>query len=464
SPVVATNPVEMPPLAPQPVVCLPGYDGVRLPLQRSIMPTAMTWHDRNHLHFTSLKGHVYRAWDYDRDGIADQLTLLVEGLAAPFGILADSTGNLLVAHKPEVLRLFDQSGDHDADRMEVLATGWGYTDDYHDWTTGIVRDSEGWYYLGLGSDYAHKNRPATESKHRGNILRFNLDGELEPVATELRYPVGLAMTADDRLFVTDQQGVQNCFNEIDFIQPGKRYGVPAKLDKPTEVPAEVAAVQVPHPWTRSVNGLCVWPEASGHPFAGHLIGAEYNTRFLIRASIQTVDGVTQGAVYPLSKPGETNGPEELLGPICVTFSPDGDLYVGSIHDSGWLGGLNTGDIVRFRANGELPNGIREIRATPDGFAIEFVHPVEASLAAKPDAYTISGYTRVWQGEYATPDSARHNVTVKSAALSDDRRTVRLSLDGLKTGHVYDVAVGNIAGEKRLWPHTAVFTLHKVPSK
>jgi mono/diheme cytochrome c family protein len=459
-PVITTNSVAHPPIAPQAVKCLPGFEGVRLPLPRSIMPTAMTWSEDDQLVFTSLKGHVYLARLSSPGELhPNQLIPLVEGLAAPFGI-ASAGRDLIVVHKPEVLRLTLSN----VDRTQVLASGWGYTDDYHDWTTGIVRDSQGWYYIGLGSDYAHKNRPATESKHRGNILRLNLDGKREPVATELRYPVGLAMTADDRLFVTDQQGVQNCFNEIDFIQLGKRYGVPAKLDKPTDVPAEVAAVQVPHPWTRSVNGLCVWSEASGHPFAGHLIGAEYNTRFLIRASIQTVDGVTQGAVYPLSKPGETNGPEELLGPICVAFSPDGDLYVGSIHDSGWLGGLNTGDIVRFHANGPLPNGIREVRASRDGLDIEFVHAVDPVAAMKPDAYTISGYTRVWQGEYATPDSGRHTVSVQSATVSGDRRTVSLKLDGLKTGHVYDIAVGPVAGETRLWPHTAAFTLHKQPGR
>jgi glucose/arabinose dehydrogenase/mono/diheme cytochrome c family protein len=458
-PVVASNVVvpESPP--PQSVTCLPGYEGVRLPLPRSIMPTAMAWSDEGKLYVTSLKGHVYAVERSMGGELEDQLVLFAEGLAAPFGItfVGDTA---IVAHKPEIL-IFPKPFRRQAGFVNVLASGWGYTDDYHDWTTGIVRDSQGWYYIGLGSDYAHKNRPATESKHRGNILRFNLDGKLESVATELRYPVGLAMTRDDRLFVTDQQGVQNCFNEINFIRPDRRYGVPAKLDVRTDEPAEPAAVQIPHPWTRSVNGLCVWPEDSGHPFAGHLVGAEFNTRFLIRATVQHIDGVAQGAVYPLSKPGETNGPEELVGPICVAFSPDGDLYVGSLHDSGWLGGLNTGDIVRFRASGELPNGLREVRATRDGFAIKFLHPVDAAAATKPAAYTISGYTRVWQGEYATPDSGRHTVTVKSATLSDDGRTVSLSLDGLRTGHVYDIAVGNVAAEK-LWPNTAAFTLHKVP--
>ena len=28
-----------------------------------------------------------------------------------------------------------------------MADGWGYTDDYHDWTTGIVRDSRGFIWF-----------------------------------------------------------------------------------------------------------------------------------------------------------------------------------------------------------------------------------------------------------------------------------------------------------------------------
>ena len=177
-----------------------------------------------------------------------------------------------------MLSLRDTDADDVADTAKVVATGWGYTDDYHDWTTGFAEDSQHRFYIGLGSDYAHKNRPANESKWRGHILRFDLKGHIEDVASELRYPVGLTMTDDDKLFVSDQQGVQNCFNELNCIQMGHRYGVPAKNDPKTEAPADVAAVQVPHPWTRSVNGIAFWPRWTGHPFAGQIVGAEFNQR------------------------------------------------------------------------------------------------------------------------------------------------------------------------------------------
>ena len=461
TPKVALPAAPVLPVAPEPVTVAAGFDGVRLPLPRSIMPTAITWTEKGRLAFTSLKGQVFLATDTNGDGLEDQLATFAEGLAAPFGILQEDRGGLLVAHKPEVVLLRETDGDDRADTAKVIASGWGYTDDYHDWTTGIAEDSQHRYYIGLGSDYAHKNRPANESKWRGRILRFDLKGNVESVASELRYPVGLTIDDDDRLFCSDQQGVQNCFNELNYIQLGHRYGVPAKNDPKTEAPADVAAVQVPHPWTRSVNGIAFWPKWTGHPYAGQIVGAEFNHRALVRWTLQDVDGHVQGAVYPLSKFSESTGPENFLGPIAVAFSPQGDLYVGSLYDSGWLGGLNVGDIVKLTPDLEaLPNGIREVRAIVGGFAIEFLKAVDRAKAEQASSYKLSGYTRVWGGEYATPDSGRHTADVQGAKLSEDGRTVELVVSGLKAGHVYDVSVSEL--DAALWPSLAHYTLTKLP--
>ncbi len=451
-------------VVPEPITAAPGFEGVRLPLPRSIMPTALAALPNGRLAFTSLKGHVYVTEDADGDGLDEGLRLFAEGLAAPYGIFPLDEG-YLVAHKPEVALLKDTNRDGRADQMQIVASGWGYTDDYHDWTCGIVRDQAGKFYVGLGSDYAHKNRPAMQSKWRGHILRFDLAGHVESIASGLRYPTGLALWDDDQLLCSDQQGVQNCYNELNAITVGHRYGVPAKLDPPDESPADFPAVQIPHPWTRSVNGIAVWPRSTGHPFAGHIVGAEYNGRFLIRCSLQEVDGGLQGAVYPLTKLGETNGLEEFLGPMSVAFGTRGELYVGSIHDSGWLGGLNTGDIVRLTPNDKLPNGLREVRATADGFELQFVHPVDAKNAAATNAYKVAGATRVWQGTYATENSGRHTVAVQKVSVSEDGRTVQLTLPGLKPGFVYELNIDAIGttDQPRLWPNTASYFLNRVPS-
>ena len=446
------------------VTSLPGYDGVRLPISRSIMPTAMTWTHDGKLAFTSLKGHVYIASDTDGDGIEDSLTLFEDGLAAPFGIIADGK-DLIVAHKPELLRLRDTDGDGRADERTVIATGWGFNDNYHDWNTGIVRDSKGNLYIGLGSDYAQSKRPVEQRRWRGKVLRVGRDGSVEPVGHSFRYPVGLAIDSRDRIVVSDNQGVQNTFNEINYLVPGRYYGVPSRDDLPLKVEHYPPAVQLPHPWSRSVNGLFFLPNGKKRTaFGGHGVGCEYDSRFLVRFSLQEVDGVMQGAAYYFSRPGVGAVDENFLGPLCGAVSPSGDIYVGSIFDSGWLGGRNTGSIVRLRANGQVLAGIRELKATPDGFEIEFTKPMNRKAAAATSNYTISGYTRVWKGGYATADSGRHKATVTSAALSRDGKTVRLRVDGLKPGHVYEVTCGRIGldAKQDLWPATGHYTLHKIP--
>ncbi len=479
------------------ITSVPGYTGKRLALPGSIMPTALTWTDKKRpgipqgtLVFTSLKGHVYLANDTDGDGLEDSLTVFEEGLAAPYGVLPYDRG-LLVAHKPELVYLEDLDGDGHADVRKVVATGWGYSENYHDWTTGLVRDSQGKFYFGLGSDYAQPKRPKETSEWRGSVVLTQgmplimppelrpknefgdedvLPWSMVPVGHAFRYPTGLAINEDDEIFVTDNQGVQNTFNEINHLVPGRHYGVPSRFGpkpKPGTNPNTLPAIQVPHPWTRSVNGVFFLPRSGpGHAaFRGHGIGCEYDTRFLIRFSLQKVAGEYQGAAYLFSQPNAGVGGSNFQGPLCGAALPNGDIYIGSIHDSGWLGGQNTGDIVRLTPMKTFPtNGIREVRATPEGFDVAFLKPVDSQAAANPENYDISGYTRIWKGGYATPDSNRHKLQVQSATLHNDGRTVSLKLEGRREGYVYEISCPRLAPSKEapLFPDAAHYTLHKIP--
>lgn len=467
---------QLPPSKPLParpaaaglVTSVPGFEGRRLELSQSIMPTAMCWTESGTLAFTSLKGHVYLAHDRDGDGVEDALTVFEEGLAAPFGIIAEGS-DLIVAHKPEVLRLRDTNGDGRADERVVVATGWGYSENYHDWTCGIVRDSRHRLYVGLGSDYAQPKRDPDRARWRGTVLRIDTEGEVEPIAYSLRYPVGMAINDSDDVFVSDNQGVQNTFNEINHVRDGLHFGVPSRYETDTDAQSMPPAVQVPHPWTRSVNGLCFLrgegsaSAESWAALAGQGIGCEYDSRFLIRFSLQRTGDTYQGAAYYFSDPAAGAGDANFLGPICAAFSPGGELYIGSIHDSGWLGGQNTGEIVRLRPRGALPNGIRQLRAHGNGFDLQFFAPVDRQRAARPENYQIQGYTRIWKGGYATPDSERHKVGVVQVDVSDDGRDVRLFVDRLREGFVYEVSCGKLAeAGLKLFPATGHYTMNRIP--
>lgn len=453
------------------VTSVPGFDGVRLPLPRSIMPSAMTWTAEGKLAFTSLKGQVYIAEDSDGDGIEDRLQLFEEGLASPFGIIADGK-DLIVSHKPEVLRLRDTDGDGRADLREVVASGWGFNENYHDWTCGIVRDSSGNLYVGLGSDYGQKQRNSEQTRWRGKLLRIGPDGQVEPVGHDLRYPTGLAIDQFDRVFMSDQQGVQNIFNEINYLVPGRGYGVTSPHRSSPDSPPMWAAVQLPHPWTRSVNGIfflnpkLVKDPGVLEPFIGHGLGCEYHTMPLIRFTTQQVGNTLQGATYRFGLPHGEVSEGDSVGALSGGVSPEGDIYIGGIQDSGWVGGHNIGDIIRLRPNGKLPLGIKVLRAGYRSFQLSFTAPIDPVAAADPENYSISAYTRVWKGGYATPDSGRHQVEVTGVKVAADHRSVVLSIDQFKQPYVYEVTCRRIGPDREtpLWPTTGYYTMVEIPTK
>ena len=78
---------------------------------------------------------------------------------------------------------------------------------------------------------------------------------------------------------TDNQGNYNPYNELNHVVAGAHFGFVNKLesldDRP---PVKAPAIRIPHPWTRSVNGICFLETPAGRedgsfgPFEGHLIG------------------------------------------------------------------------------------------------------------------------------------------------------------------------------------------------
>lgn len=450
----------------EPITSLPGFDGQRLPVDTAIMPTAMTWLSDGRLAFVSLRGQVWIAKDTDGDSLMDSLSLFAEGLAAPYGIHADGD-SILVSHKPEVVRLRDSDADGTADEFDVFASGWGFSDDYHDWTTGLVRDNNGSYFLGLGSDYSQNNRPADNDRWRGTVLKIDTTGAVTPVAWSFRFPMGLAFDHHQNLFATDNQGVQNTFNEINHVIMGKHYGVPSRHETVKDIAAESPALMVPHPWTRSVNSIVFFPQDFALPeLAGHGVGCEYDTRCLIRFTVQDVNGTLQGACYRFSLSDQPGGGGNFVGPVSSLIGADGALYIGSIWDSGWQGGTNTGTIERMVPSTML-NGIREIRANAAGFEVSFFHPVDERKAADSALWSLQAYTRAWGGSYATPDSDRHSLTPESITVANDRKSVLIAVNPLKAGYVYEISVRKPLDDSaadKFWPSEGHYTMKVVPGK
>jgi mono/diheme cytochrome c family protein len=498
---------QSPAIAIADVEIAPGIGGRRLSLLPDIMPTGIAWDAHNRLLFCTLKGEVCAAADSDGDGLEDQSMTVIDGLPTPYG---------LISHEPVEPQLADQElhvitktslqrvlfgkvlGDFQP-LVGSLSSGWGATDDYHDWAVGLIRGENGEYYIALPCQQDQRSEAAANL--RGKLLKLvprkktkdNLDlYDIEVVSAGHRFPMGMARNRDGELFVTDNQGNYNPFNELNHVRKGAHFGFINALEKQAGFeppPLTEPAINIPHPWTRSVNGICFLDTpsrvGSAHqspaadekvgtahppstslygPLEGHLVGCEYDTRRLIRMSLQKIGDTYQGAAYPLSIPTE-DVEKGLLGPIVCAIKPTtGELYVGEIRDSGWGASNNIGQIVKIKIEPEkLPCGIAEVRAISTGFTIDFFQPVDRAKAADPASYTIQSYRRESTPAYGGPDLDRRTERIAHIELSQDGKRATLKLAELRPRHVYELKLKNLAPENATFhPDEAHYTLNQIP--
>lgn len=455
----------------------PGFETTRLPLADEFMPTGLAWRKDGSMIVTSLKGRVWSLRDTDGDTLVDKATVFSDELAAPYGAFVGD-GYVDVITKYALLRLFDDNNDDVADRMQTIASGWGHTADYHDWVVGLPRDEKGNYYLSIPCEQDGRSNAAAVM--RGKVLRVAPREptrndprlyKLETISGGHRFPMGIARTKAGDIFVTDNQGNYNPYNELNHVVPGARFGFinsTEKKDKNFKPPLTSPAINIPHPWTRSVNGICVLEPPSGvaadhfGPFRGNLIGCEYDTRRLVRMSLQKVNGKWQGAAYPFSDPN-AKGEDSLLGPICCAVSPGGDLYIGELRDSGWGGSNNIGAITRLRPDFKnLPTGIAKVEYREGKFEIFFTRAIDPTKAKEDANYTISSATRTSTPAYGGSDEKRRAEKIKSVRVAGDSMSVAIELsDDLRTGFVYDFQLKNLAvKDARFFPAEAYYSLNE----
>jgi hypothetical protein len=193
-----------------------------------------------------------------------------------------------------------------------------------------------------------------------------------------------------------------------------------------------------------------------------LIGCEFDTRRLIRLSLDRVGDTYQGAAYPLSIEPEPDQ-KTFEGPVVSAVAPDGDVYVGNLRDSGWGGGQNTGSIVRLRPQGELPAGIAAVHAARDGFTIDFARPVEAEMAGDVRNYAVSCYRRTATPAYGGPDVDRESVRIETVSISQDARRATLKLERMRAGFVYEFRLRPlVSASQTFFPAEAHYTLRQIP--
>lgn len=394
--------------------------------------------------------------------------------------LAYRSGAFLVTQQTEVTKITDRNADGRADYFQTLSDVWGFRN-YHEFSFGSKPDAEGnvWVALCLSKSYS------SDVPFRGWCLKITPDGKTIPVCGGIRSPCGIGPNEHGVMFYAESQGPWNGSCSLKVLSPGGFMGHPASLkwyslapelgSPPVEpstrsrltVEREKVKQLIPYavvfPYIkmgRSISGFMV-DQSDGKfgPFQNQIFVGDFSLSIVMRATTELVNGVWQGACYPFREGLAT-------GILCCQFTPDGDLLLGGTN-RGWpVRGPRQYALQRLDWTGKTPFEIHEIKVESDGFVLDFTKPLDEKSARKASNYRLSTFTHIYQQGYGSPEVDQTTPEVTSVKISDDRREVRIVVDGMQKGHVHEFDLSGVLSEEGelLLHHQAFYTLNEIPEK
>lgn len=425
------------------------------------------------LMMTTRRGEV---WNRSNDG---KWKLFASGLQEPLGIRPGAwPGEYYVLQRPELSRLLDEDKDGVADFYDSFAKGWGFTGNYHSYAMAFTQDKDGNFYGGLGLPFSTKGKfkgkwlATIGIPERGIFFKIDPAGNYSQMASGVREPVGSVFNEAGDLFVSDTQGSFICTNWVIHVEQGDFLGHPDGLmwdksrpglaDKLLAMPLKERNIEInklrkrpvfylPYRKLGSTIGGMSFDKTGGKfgPFAGQMIIAEVIEDLLMRANMEKVDGVYQGAVFQLSRKIGKGG----LRPV---FAKDGSLYLGKTA-RGW--GHGSG-LAKINWTGKVPFDIKEIKITKTGFKLNFTKKVSAITA---DTIKLDSFKYQFTHAYNAPTTDKKQHKVSSAKLAADGMSVELVVEGLTEDtvvHFNYKALKGSAGEAPVF-HDSWYTLNKL---
>lgn len=428
----------------------------------------------------SRRGEIWMiANPFAKEVKADQFKRFAHGLHESLS-LAFRDGWLYVTQRCDVSRLRDTDGDGEADEFQVVNDGWEITGDYHEYAFGSKFDKDGnlWVVLCLTGSFD------SNCKFRGWCVRITPDGKLIPTCSGIRSPGGIGANAAGDMFYTDNQGPWNGTCELKHLIPGKFVGHPGGnkwYDIAKEAmgprPADplsgsrfvIEAQKIPEyepptilfPYDKmgkSASGVvCDTTGGKLGPFQNQMFVGDQSASTIMRCYLEKVQGHYQGACFPFRE-GIGSG---TLG---LEVTADGSMFIGGTNRGWGSRGSLPFSVERMNWTGKIPFEIHEMRAKPDGFELTFTEPVDPATAGDVKSYAMETYTYIYQASYGSPEVDRTTPTIKKAVVADDRKSVRLEIDGLQPGHVHELHAKGIrsAAGLPLLHEAAYYTLNYIP--
>jgi hypothetical protein len=407
------------------------------------------------------------------------------GLHEPLGLYVEGK-DVYVVQRPELTKLVDRDGDDVADEYVTICDKWAVTGDYHEFAFGPAKDKDGNFFVTLNVGFGGGHQ--SKGPWRGWCVKITPKGELIPWATGLRSPNGVTMSPDGDLFYCDNQGEWVATNKMHHIRQGEFYGHQAGLRWVTQSPfaktidekhksgmlydgqaGKTGVAGMPShtppciwfPYGRMGQSLAEpqWDTTAGKfgPFAGQCFVGDQTKSKIMRVYLEKVNGRFQGACFPF-RSGFQCGINRLA------FGPDGSLYAGQTNRGWGSDGGKTYGLQRLVYTGALPLEIHAMKLTKAGFDLTFTKPLDPATAQRLAAYNLVSFTYNYWGTYGSPETDPRGEKIQRAELSNDRRTVSLSVNNLRRGRVYELRLVDVRssdGDPVLHPE-AYYTLNELP--
>jgi len=220
----------------------------------------MAFDARGRLFVGTYSGKILILLDTDEDGRVDQIKTFATGLVQPLGLEFRANGDLFLTSNPlggagRIIRLRDLNGDDVADESTIIVDGLPSEGDHQ--TDRLKFGPDGLLYFGQGSSTdagtPDPGRPE-ERLYNASVLRIDVDNPaITVVATGLRNPFGMAFHPENgQLFTTDggsgelgQLPDNSPLEEVNWIVSGGHYGFPGCEGIPVASIPECAGVRAP---------------------------------------------------------------------------------------------------------------------------------------------------------------------------------------------------------------------------
>lgn len=398
--------------------------------------------------------------------------------------LAYKDGVFYCSQRGELTKITDTDRDGVADSYEPIYQ-FELSGNYHEYTYGPVFDKNGDMLVTLNLAWVGFGE-GKFSKWRGWLVKIKPDGTLEPHSAGLRSPAGYSINEEGDIFYGENQGDWVGSGRVTHLAKGDFAGNPGgiKWAKEPNSPFKLTLEEIPDNGApmfeaaKKVKNLklpAVWfPHAimgistsdilqdttKGRfsPFPGQYFVSDQGQSKVMRMFLEKVNGVYQGFCINYREGFQS-------GILRERFGLDGSMFVG-MTSRGW-GSTGKADfgLQRLVWNGLMPFEIHEIHAKTDGFEISFTQPVDVKSVKNAASYALRSYIYKYHHQYGSPIIDIKDLKIKGISISADKKTVRISLDGIRQFYIHEFILMGILSEhgESLLHETAYFTLNQIPA-